>query len=84
MIDAQAANAPANAPVEAIHFASRIWTAFLNDLSSQENALPAKLRADLISIGIWILGELDAIRLGGGSDFTDVIEITETIREGLL
>ncbi len=84
MKEAQGSAGSARAAIEAIHFASRIWTVFLEDLSSRENALPGKVRADLISVGIWILRDLEAIRNGNISDFTDIIEVTEIIRDGLL
>ncbi|MFZ2102394.1 MAG: flagellar biosynthesis regulator FlaF, partial [Oricola sp.] len=39
--------------VEAIHFTMRLWTMLLEDLASDDNALPKELRANLISIGVW-------------------------------
>ena len=43
--------------VEAIHFMNRVWTSFIEDLGSPENELPMELRANLISIGLWLLRE---------------------------
>ena len=69
--------------VEALLFLRRIWEFFLIHLADQENQLPDKLRADLISIGISILREVERVRLGDSRDFTDLKAISLTIAEGL-
>jgi flagellar biosynthesis activator protein FlaF len=71
------------ASVEAVYFVRRLWTHLIEDLARAENDLPEKLRADLISIGLWILRELDHIRMGRSTNFDGVIEINDIIREGL-
>ena len=43
--------------IEAIHFLNRVWTSFIEDLGSPDNELPMELRANLISIGLWLLGK---------------------------
>ncbi len=82
----KAAGAPGASPfaaTEAVHFTTRVWTALLTDLAKPDNQLPKDARAGLISIGIWILKELDAIRQGNSSAYDDVIDISEIIRDGL-
>jgi flagellar protein FlaF len=69
--------------VEAIHFTIRLWSTLLEDLASDENALPKELRANLISIGIWILREANAIRQGESENFAGILEITKIIRDGV-
>jgi flagellar biosynthesis activator protein FlaF len=71
------------AAVEAIHYTARTWTAFLEDLARNDNQLPKEQRANLISIGIWILRECDAIRLGQTKTFDSLIDISQIIRGGL-
>lgn len=71
------------AAVEAIHYTARIWTAFMEDLARDENQLPKEVRANLISIGIWVLRECDAVRLGGSQDLDSLIDVSQIIREGL-
>ncbi len=61
----------------------RLWSILIDDLGNTENALPAALRADLISIGIWCVKQADAIRLGNSDDFQSLIEINELVRDGL-
>jgi len=69
--------------VEALHFTNRVWTAFIEDLSSSENALPKELRANLISIGLWLLREAEDIRQGRADNFEDLIEVSQIIRDGI-
>ena len=69
--------------VEAAHFTSRIWTAFLADLAGPDNQLAPEIRAGLISIGIWILKEIDTNRANDTASFEEIISITEIIRDGL-
>lgn len=69
--------------IDALYFANRLWTILIEDLGASENALPAELRAGLISIGIFILKETQKIRLGESDDYDALIEITETVRDGI-
>jgi len=70
--------------VEALFFLRRLWEFLLVDLGSPENQLPQKLRADLISVGIGLLKEADAIRRGESTDFASLKEISQTIAAGLI
>jgi len=69
--------------VESIHFMNRVWTSFMQDLGSSENELPKELRANLISIGLWLLREGEAIRQGNSSNFEGLIEVSQIIRDGI-
>jgi flagellar protein FlaF len=55
----------------------------MEDLSKPENDLPERLRADLISIGLWIMREAEDIRLEKSSNFRGIIEVSQNIRDGL-
>ncbi|MGE0233170.1 MAG: flagellar biosynthesis regulator FlaF [Hyphomicrobiaceae bacterium] len=68
----------------AILFASRLWTVLIEDLASPENGLPNDIRAQIISIGIWILREIEGIRSGQNRSFADIIMVSKAIKEGLL
>lgn len=61
----------------------RLWTIFIEDLSGAANDLPDDLRAQLISIGIWVMKEIERLRLGATDSFDDLIEINAIIRDGL-
>ena len=69
--------------VEALHFTNRIWTNFIQDLGSADNALPKELRANLISIGLWLLRETEDIRQGRTDNFEGLIEVSQIIRDGI-
>ena len=69
--------------LEALLFVNRLWTVLLEDLADHGNGLPEALRASLISIGIWVLRRSEDIRQGNVQDFSALIEVSETIRNGL-
>ena len=55
----------------------------VEDLADPGNMMPQALRAQIISIGIWILKELERVRAGEVGSFTDVIVVSKAIRDGL-
>ena len=69
--------------VEALFYLRRLWMIFLNDLNDPNNELPEQLRAGIISIGIWMMKEIDRVRGGVTNDLTPMIEINVLIRNGL-
>ncbi|WEX08326.1 flagellar biosynthesis regulator FlaF [Chelativorans sp. AA-79] len=68
---------------EAILFMNRVWTSLVEDLGHPDNALPKELRANLISIGLWLLREGEEVRQGRSDNFDGLIEISQIIRDGL-
>ena len=84
MLDAARSTGPASRETaEALAFTDRLWTFLIEDLANDENALPEALRAGLISIGLFVLKQGDALRKGQSEDFESVIGVLETIRDGL-
>jgi flagellar protein FlaF len=69
--------------IEAVLFARRLWGVLLEDLASPENDLPKELRADLISIGLWIMREAEQIRLERSANFRGIMQVSAAIRDGL-
>ena len=78
---AQEKGAGSREAVEAIYALRKLWTLLMEDLASNENSLPDELRANLISIGIWMLKEAAAV--GNALDFDAMIAINTMIRDGL-
>jgi flagellar protein FlaF len=74
---------PSREAIEAIHFLNRVWTSFIEDLGSPENELPIELRANLISIGLWLLREAEEVRQGRSDNFEGLIEVSQIIRDGI-
>ena len=68
---------------EALSYVRKLWTILIEDLASPENDLPEALRAELISIGLWITREVDQIRATRSENFNGLIEICAIIRDGL-
>lgn len=74
---------PSMEAVHAIHFTIKLWTSFIEDLSSPDNELPRELRANLISIGLWLLREAEEIRQGRSDNYDGLIEVSQIIRDGI-
>jgi flagellar protein FlaF len=55
----------------------------VEDLGNPENALPKELRANLISIGLWLLREAEEVRQGRSDNFEGLIEVSQIIRDGI-
>lgn len=68
---------------EALAMVSKLWNVFIQDLVDPENDLPDVLRADLISVGLWIIKEAALIRSGQSQNFRGLIETCSIIRDGL-
>jgi flagellar biosynthesis activator protein FlaF len=81
--EAQDAGPRSRQAIHALYQLRTLWTVFLEDLNGAENALPPPLRARLISIGIWVIREVERLRCGDETDFSSLIEINQIIRDGL-
>lgn len=83
LLAAKGNGAQSSAGLHALFLTRRIWTRFIEDLGSSDNELDTELRANLISVGIWILKECERIREGKSDNFEGVAEISGIIRDGL-
>ena len=81
--EAEASGPKSRQGINALYQLRTLWCVFLDDLKGAENALPAALRARLISIGIWVIKEVERLRGGEVSDLMPLIEINQIIRDGL-
>jgi flagellar biosynthesis activator protein FlaF len=81
--EADAGGARTRHGVNALYQLRTLWTVFLDDLNGTDNALPDTLRARLISIGIWVIKEIERLRNGEVTDLAPLIEINQIIRDGL-
>ncbi|MCM2291382.1 flagellar biosynthesis regulator FlaF [Allorhizobium sp. BGMRC 0089] len=69
--------------IEAIYYTRRVWIRFIEDLKQPDNQLGDELRANLISIALWILKECDRIRKRESDNYQGIIDVTTIIRDGL-
>jgi flagellar protein FlaF len=83
LVAARAVGSDSMEAIEALHFLNRVWTSLIEDLGSPENALPKELRANLISIGLWLLREAEDVRQGRSDNFDGLIEVSQIIRDGI-
>ena len=69
--------------VDALFYLRRLWMIFLDDLNDPGNELSEPLRAGILSIGVWMMKEIDRVRSRVTDDLAPMIEINEIIRDGL-
>jgi len=69
--------------IAAIAFVQDLWNVLIRDLLDPENALPDALKADLVSIGVWIMREGGAVLSAPERSLTALIEVNTSIRDGL-
>jgi flagellar protein FlaF len=68
---------------ESLLYVRKLWAIFIEDLSHPDNGLPEQLRADIISIGLWVVKEADRLRQERSNDVVQLIEINRLIRDAL-
>jgi flagellar protein FlaF len=69
--------------IDALDWNRRVWTALSDDCSSPGNALPAPLRASIISLAIFV-GRHTSKVIRGQDQIETLIEINRTIMQGLM
>ncbi|MFQ5533289.1 MAG: flagellar biosynthesis regulator FlaF [Sphingomonadales bacterium] len=67
---------------EAIDWNRRLWSALSTDCATTGNGLPKQLRAQIISIGLWVSRYSTQVSLGK-ADMDALIDINRMIMEGL-
>lgn len=60
----------------------RLWVAVRQDTASEGNSLPAALRAQLVSLSIWVEKHTIEV-LKGAADVRDLIEVNNSLIGGL-
>jgi flagellar biosynthesis activator protein FlaF len=67
----------------AVGFVQDLWNVLIADLLAPDNALPAALRDDLVSIGAWTMQEAGAVLRSPERSLAALIEVNTSIRDGL-
>jgi flagellar protein FlaF len=67
----------------ALDFTTELWAVFIKDLAHPANAMPDQLKADLMSIGLGVMGECARIMMGQSRDFVALADICGIVRDGL-
>lgn len=69
--------------INAARYIQRLWRYLLKDVNDPANELSDELKANLVSIGLFVFKETDRILASDSSDWTGLIDINRTVREGL-
>jgi len=84
LLDAAAMKGPRSMEsVTALLYVRRLWTFFVEQLAQKGHPLSNETRASLVSIGLWILGEEERIRMGQSTDYASIAEVSRVIASGL-
>lgn len=83
LTEAQEKGARSAEAIDALFYTRRVWGYFMEHLADDANQLPEEMRANLISVGIWVLKEAESLRSWEKDDFSDIIEINSIIRDSL-
>lgn len=67
---------------EALHWNRQMWSTLATDCSVEGNKLPDQLRAQIISISIWV-GRYSSQVARGEEDIQALIDINKNVMEGL-
>ena len=67
---------------EALHWNRQLWSTLATDCAVEGNQLPAQLRAQIVSISIWV-GKYSSQVAKGQESLEALIDINKNIMEGL-
>lgn len=70
------------ARIDVLDWNRRVWSALRDDCSNPGNALPASLRASIISLSIWVARHTSAV-IRREEQIEPLIEINRMIMQGL-
>ena len=82
MMDAETAGLKGALLMPALHRNREMWSAFATDCGATGNGLPKELRAQIISLGLWVERFTSDV-VAGREPIGELIGINRTIMEGL-
>jgi len=68
--------------IDAIDWNRRLWSALAQDCAHPENKLPAQVRANIISLSLWV-GRHSSAVMRGEETFEDLIDVNRMIMQAL-
>ena len=68
--------------IDALDWNRRVWSALAVDCSSSENGLPAPVRAQIVSLSIWVGRHTSAV-MRREADIDALIDVNRAIMQGL-
>ncbi len=82
LLDAQSAGAKGASLIDAIDWNRRLWSTLAVDCMNDGNQLPKELRAQIISLSLWVTKYSSQVMQEGVS-IEPLIDINRTIMQGL-
>lgn len=82
MMDAEAAGLKGAMLMQPLHRNREMWSAFVTDCGAKGNGLPDVLRAQIISLGLWVERFTSDV-MAGREPIGELIAVNRTIMEGL-
>jgi flagellar biosynthesis activator protein FlaF len=82
LMDAKEAGGKGKKFIAAVDWNRRMWLTLQMDLASDQNGLTDELRAQLISVAIWV-DKHSSVCLRGDASIDPLISVNRTIMEGL-
>jgi flagellar protein FlaF len=68
--------------IDALDWNRRLWSVLATDCASSGNKLPVQLRANIISLNLWVNRHTSAV-MRNEAEFGPLIEVNKTIMQGL-
>ncbi|HWA63490.1 MAG TPA: flagellar biosynthesis regulator FlaF [Caulobacteraceae bacterium] len=68
--------------IDALDWNRRLWAALATDCADPDNALPPPVRAQIISLSLWV-NRHSSLVMKGEDDFEPLIDINRMIMQGL-
>jgi flagellar protein FlaF len=68
--------------MKALHWNRRLWTTLAGDCASPDNALPVQVRANIISLGLWVDKHTSAV-MRREEQIQPLIDVNRIIMQGL-
>ena len=66
----------------ALDWNRRLWSVLATDCAQPANGLPAPVRANIVSLGLWVNRHTSAV-MSGAETFAPLIEVNRTMMQGL-
>ncbi|WP_029728721.1 flagellar biosynthesis regulator FlaF [Sphingomonas sp. UNC305MFCol5.2] len=82
MMDAETAGLKGAMLMQSLHRNREMWSAFATDCGATGNGLPRELRAQIISLGLWVERFTSDV-VAGREPIGELISLNRTIMEGL-
>ena len=68
--------------IDALDWNRRLWAALAQDCAHPQNGLPPQVRANIISLSIWVNRHSSAV-MRGEEEFEDLIDVNKMIMQAL-